>query len=742
MAQSEDIQRLVVLLEARTAAFEKAMTRATASANRSAKQIETRFTKMQRSMSSSFAMLGRGAGLLGVSLAASTIISKFSEVTEAADDLVDASDRLGIPIAKLQDLAQIAKDEGLDFKAMTGGLDKFLVNLVEATTKGGDFQKTLELNGITLSDIGKLIDNPSKGIEVMAELIRKAGSEAEAETIAIMAFGRAAGPELASALRRGKKGLEDAATAVDKIGRLTPEQVKALAAANKQIEAFQKTLGYYTAIAAAEGIEGLNKFIDHINSDLTPAIVNFLNNPSVRTFLEAFFGEHGPILINGKPLFDITNAIAPDTAAQIATVREDIEGVKTQIAELAAAAPQATTEMEQFAAAIRGVEIEKLNTQLAELQSKLAQLEGGAQIPVSIMTPASTETPTTRYTTTTTSTGTTTSSTSKPAPVTVEGPVTVAPDSAFHQQLEALAAGGGSRYGPEQEPDTMTGPDFAFTVGSPAAPVHEVGVSAADEVAASVEAANDSIESTTETTKIWTTEMEEAAAAADQQAEKVASVTSNLQFEREQLGRTAREQAIYNELHQAGVDINSAAGQQIAELAGALYDEQQSLQIIIQDMDLLRDSAKDFAETLIHGLIDGADASEVLGDALERLASRLISSGLDQLFSAILGPPGTPGILGAIFGRQTGGPVNAGQVYKVHQDELIVPRGPATVIPAGAANKMAGDGAWNVHYNPSIIIQGNADQNTARAIRDQLFRDMENALPGALKRSYRNRALR
>jgi tape measure domain-containing protein len=59
--------------------------------------------------------------------------------------------------------------------------------------------------------------------------------------------------------------------------------------------------------------------------------------------------------------------------------------------------------------------------------------------------------------------------------------------------------------------------------------------------------------------------------------EKIAEVKAGLEFEIAQLGRSAREQAIYNSLKQAGVSINSAAGKAIAATAGLLYDEQQAV---------------------------------------------------------------------------------------------------------------------------------------------------------------------
>ncbi len=70
--------------------------------------------------------------------------------------------------------------------------------------------------------------------------------------------------------------------------------------------------------------------------------------------------------------------------------------------------------------------------------------------------------------------------------------------------------------------------------------------------------------------EVLATPTQEAAQAAD----KVRSVTDALRENITQIGQSAREQAIYNQLKAAGVDADSAAGREIAALAGREYDLQ------------------------------------------------------------------------------------------------------------------------------------------------------------------------
>ncbi|QQP93566.1 tape measure protein (plasmid) [Skermanella sp. TT6] len=64
---------------------------------------------------------------------------------------------------------------------------------------------------------------------------------------------------------------------------------------------------------------------------------------------------------------------------------------------------------------------------------------------------------------------------------------------------------------------------------------------------------------------------------AAQAAKRIEDTIENLRFEREQLGRTAEEQEVYNALKRAGVEANTEAGKKIAELARAKYAEEEAL---------------------------------------------------------------------------------------------------------------------------------------------------------------------
>jgi tape measure domain-containing protein len=239
------------------------------------------------------------------------------------------------------------------------------------------------------------------------------------------------------------------------------------------------------------------------------------------------------------------------------------------------------------------------------------------------------------------------------------------------------------------------------------------------------------------------------APAADKASTKIDDVIADLRAERDQLGRTAREQAVYNALQRAGITDAHVRADAVRAAALALYDEEQIVSRNIAAMDALRDATQELASTIVDGFLEGKDAGEAFGDAIEGIAKRLLNSGIEGIIASIFGAGSTSGtgplgaIASAIFGgaRASGGPVSAGKAYLVGErgPELIVPRVAGAVIPNAQLGR--GGGGVAVSYAPHITIQGNADERAIRAMRDGMMRDLEHALPGMIGKARGNRRI-
>ncbi|MFC3207205.1 tape measure protein [Aquamicrobium soli] len=84
--------------------------------------------------------------------------------------------------------------------------------------------------------------------------------------------------------------------------------------------------------------------------------------------------------------------------------------------------------------------------------------------------------------------------------------------------------------------------------------------------------------------------------------------------------------------------------------AGRLAEAQDKVRQAAEDA---KETARDFAGTFIEGMMDGKSAADALSDALKQLASRLLNSGLDQLFG--IGGGGGGALLGGLFTLNLGG---------------------------------------------------------------------------------------
>jgi len=109
--------------------------------------------------------------------------------------------------------------------------------------------------------------------------------------------------------------------------------------------------------------------------------------------------------------------------------------------------------------------------------------------------------------------------------------------------------------------------------------------------------------------------------------EEADKVVKALQFELEQLGRTEEAQRIYNELKQAGVDINSAAGQQIKSLVEDITRENAALDAHKEKLEAA-EAAKEKIDSVTEALqfeLDQLGRSE----EAQRLYNELKRAGVD-----------------------------------------------------------------------------------------------------------------
>lgn len=140
------------------------------------------------------------------------------------------------------------------------------------------------------------------------------------------------------------------------------------------------------------------------------------------------------------------------------------------------------------------------------------------------------------------------------------------------------------------------------------------------------------------------------------------------------------------------------------------------------------DAAVDALEDLI---INGAKAEDVV----KRLAASLAKAALQAALmgtgplAGLFGTAGvngaTGGLFGALFGRATGGPVNAGQAYRVGE------RGPETFVPT-TPGKIVPNGRGGAGVNVSLTIDArNTTSESLPALRAEMA-SLKASLPGII----------
>lgn len=198
-----------------------------------------------------------------------------------------------------------------------------------------------------------------------------------------------------------------------------------------------------------------------------------------------------------------------------------------------------------------------------------------------------------------------------------------------------------------------------------------------------------------------------------QASDKAQQVAKDLKFEGEQLTRTAREQAAFNAVNQAGLDITTAAGAAIAAQARANFDLNKSIEDNKAAMEELGQVGGDALRTIYEGLKAGQSGGEIfnniLGQILDKLANAAIDNFTNALVASLTGgtAPGG-GLLGSIFGsifggfRQGGGPVTAGRGYVVgeHGREFFVPSVSGRILNKGS--EAGGRAAVELVLSPEI----------------------------------------
>lgn len=263
-----------------------------------------------------------------------------------------------------------------------------------------------------------------------------------------------------------------------------------------------------------------------------------------------------------------------------------------------------------------------------------------------------------------------------------------------------------------------------------------------------------------------------AATAAIKQAQ---SVVDALKFQREQLGRNADAQELYNQLKAAGVDLDSQFGQAIAQNVAALQDERKAQEQAAQAIALAQSAANTFISTLADDLKSGRSFWESFADAgikaIDSVVQHWLQSAIANLVTGALSGAGGS-FLGGIFGFANGGVAAHGRplalpryagggisrsaaIFGEAGPEAAVPLPdgrripvqlsvrpslPARFTPAANTNDLAAP--VGITINTTIDARGSAmSEGQFAAVLEKHDKSLEKRLPGMIRKAQLKRQL-
>lgn len=220
------------------------------------------------------------AGIAGFGAAATAVVSGLVQLEGRVEQLGFAAEQLGTDFQTIQTLEEAAKRTGVSFEALTGGLQKFAVNLDKSRDSSSGAAKALEELGISQEDLAGLslpqqadlvatalggVEDPARRAALQMELLGKSGEN----------------------VRRGFSAIEESSSALDqfnaRISDVDRERIASLGTAFDDVQTAilglsQNLLAPFAGLvegiadAIAQAIGGVTAIIAPLGDVLTPIL--------------------------------------------------------------------------------------------------------------------------------------------------------------------------------------------------------------------------------------------------------------------------------------------------------------------------------------------------------------------------------------------------------------------------------------------------------------------------------------
>lgn len=153
----------------------------------------------------------------------------FKDTIKEAADLPDIATNLGLTTKALQELQFAAKRSDVETRTFLDGLEKFNQKSSQAARGVGELGKVFKVNGVAIKDASGNLLPATELLKRYADLIANAKSPQDRLNLAVMAFGKSAGPEMVKMLGEGSAGLTELMGQAESAGAVLDESLIAKA---------------------------------------------------------------------------------------------------------------------------------------------------------------------------------------------------------------------------------------------------------------------------------------------------------------------------------------------------------------------------------------------------------------------------------------------------------------------------------------------------------------------------------
>ncbi|WP_246478925.1 phage tail tape measure protein [Kaustia mangrovi] len=317
MAETTDLQRLVVSLDANIKKYEKQLAKATGTAQKQAKRIETRFERMNSKIRAQFQAIGSslvaGLGLGAGGALVSQLPRSIQAVTAEVAELGRQSQSLGITAEAFQELQYAARQARIPFDGLTDALKEMQLRADEFVVTGeGSAAEAFARIGFNADELSEALKDPPALLNDIINSLRTL-DRAAAIRIADEIFGGQGGETLIRLLDSGANAISRLREEARDTGAVMDEElVRTAKRVDEQFAALERRFSVTFKKAILEGagaVETMGTMLD----DLRDEAAKLANSSAMRDVLEALGVDFSEAAIREAGLTPVT----PDDGQQV-----------------------------------------------------------------------------------------------------------------------------------------------------------------------------------------------------------------------------------------------------------------------------------------------------------------------------------------------------------------------------------------------------------------------------------------